>query len=282
MSEVSEEYEDLLQKHRTEKKELRATIQQLKKSVNNCKKKKKEVTERISKLENDLKEKHEVELKEFDGGNHNADNGSEEKSEVKQNGQDTKNEASSPKMSRAAKKRAKKAAEEREREAELQREKQEALFTSPRALELKKMTALLKERGLKVHDIPADGDCLFNAISHQLGGDRSQSQLRHSAVEHIRAQRGDFLPFLTHQDTGDALTDQQFDEYCQDMRDTHVWGGQIEIQALSSVLERKIEVLQAEGAPMTVGEEHTGPVLQLAYYRHAFRSGEHYNSVLPL
>jgi len=281
MSDVSEEHENLQQKHRTEKKELRATIQQLKKSVNNCKKKKKEVAEQITKLENDLKEKHEREMQELATHSCNTGDAPVENSDEKEDCQRAP-EKSSPKMSRAAKKRAKKAAEEREREAELKKEKEELLFTSPRALELKKMTALLKERGLKVHDIPADGDCLFNAVSHQLGGDRSQSQLRHSAVEHIRRRKEDFLPFLTSQHTGDALSCEEFEQYCADMADTHVWGGQLEIQALSIVLQRKIEVLQAEGAPISVGEELPGAPLLLAFYRHAFRSGEHYNSVLPL
>jgi hypothetical protein len=43
-------------------------------------------------------------------------------------------------------------------------------------------------------------------------------------------------------------------------------------------LERPIKVLQAEGVPVTVGDNFTKPELTLTYHRHRYQLGEHYNS----
>ena len=63
------------------------------------------------------------------------------------------------------------------------------------------------------------------------------------------------------------------------MASTPEWGGQVELLALSSILKRPIEVIQAEGAPVVVGEHFSSSRLLLTYHRHAYGLGEHYNSV---
>lgn len=56
------------------------------------------------------------------------------------------------------------------------------------------------------------------------------------------------------------------------------------MRALSQVLRRPFEVVQAEGRPVVIGEEFldssTSAVL-LTYHRHMYGLGEHYNSVQP-
>ena len=56
----------------------------------------------------------------------------------------------------------------------------------------------------------------------------------------------------------------------------------LQLRALSQVLRRPFEVVQAEGRPVVVGEEFldssSTPVL-LTYHRHMYGLGEHYNSV---
>jgi hypothetical protein len=39
---------------------------------------------------------------------------------------------------------------------------------APRNIELAAFARQLAERDLQIHDIPADGDCLYNAVAHQL------------------------------------------------------------------------------------------------------------------
>merc|ERR1739848_355179 len=91
----------------------------------------------------------------------------------------------------------------------------------------------------------------------------------------------DFLPFTSHKDTGDALTSEQFALYCADVRDTHAWGGQMELRALSRVLQRSIEVYQAQTQALVIGEEYQGAdVVRVSYHRYQYGLGEHYNAVV--
>ncbi len=75
-----------------------------------------------------------------------------------------------------------------------------------------------------------------------------------------------------------------FERYCADIEHTAVWGGQPELLALSHVLRRRITVFSAHLPTLEMGEEYGGgaappPPLRVAYQRHAFGLGEHYNSV---
>jgi len=62
---------------------------------------------------------------------------------------------------------------------------------------------------------------------------------------------------------------------------TATWGGQVELMALAKVIERPIEVFSATMPRVTMGDDFAGrgPTLRVAYHRHAFGLGEHYNSV---
>ena len=120
----------------------------------------------------------------------------------------------------------------------------------------------------------------------------SVSELRQQTATELRTNSGQYLPFL-------SLSPGQFEvsrplicpchltcslysqAYCTKMASTPEWGGQVELLALSSVLQRPIEVIQAEGAPVVVGEQLTASRLLLTYHRHAYGLGEHYNSVRP-
>jgi OTU domain-containing protein 6 len=91
----------------------------------------------------------------------------------------------------------------------------------------------------------------------------------------------DFLPFLADHETGDVLGAEEFKKYLHNIAHTKAWGGQVELRALSQHLTCPVEVVQAEGPPMVVGEEFAGrdsTKLVLTYHRHMYGLGEHYNS----
>jgi len=158
--------------------------------------------------------------------------------------------------------------------------------------------ALLEEQlsglALAVHEVPADGDCLYASVAHQLaiqqsGGEvpfglrrtktayASSAALRVAAVQHMLEHRGDFEPFLA--DQGD------FDAYCAKMRDTSAWGGQPELQALSHHLQLPIDVYSAGQAVVNMGSEYAsagdgGAPLRVSYHRNAYSLGEHFNSLV--
>lgn len=75
------------------------------------------------------------------------------------------------------------------------------------------------------------GDCLYNSIAHQLraitGHTITVSDLRRSVAEVLRRQINDFLPFLSNPKTGEPLSEADFENYCQDLVQKPVWGGQV-------------------------------------------------------
>lgn len=99
----------------------------------------------------------------------------------------------------------------------------------------------------------------------------------------IRNHKVDLLPYITNPDTDECLNDIEFEEYCDNIRSTKCWGGQIEIMAISNALKVPIEVLQATGVPtMQTKVGYEEPKLVLTYHRHFVSLGEHYNSTQPL
>ena len=135
------------------------------------------------------------------------------------------------KGSKAARKRAERLAADAEREARRDSERAAAAGTGAGSLEAKELKAtVLRPLGLEVFDVPADGHCLYAALSHQLeqakklrrkqneeeggggheeggeGGDNNSStscssdfsvkSLRALAARHIREHASAFEPFI--------------------------------------------------------------------------------------
>ncbi|CAG0880960.1 unnamed protein product, partial [Cyprideis torosa] len=164
-------------------------------------------------------------------------------------------------ISKAQKRREKKEQADREREQRIA--EQEVLNASgPREIERQAIEEILKSRGLMLKEIASDGDCLYNAVRDQL---ESKScalmtiwEMRNLVADYLQEHVDDFLPFLSHPETGDALSLSEYAAYVERTRSTPQWGGQVELQALSKCIEKPILVLQAEGAPVHVGEEFSG------------------------
>ena len=274
--------EELLKTHRKEKKELQAKIQELKKtSSKGDKKKKKEVNNVIAKLEADLEQKHSDELLDIVTSNLSINDTSDEPTTNTTNcDKDVKNdndkeEVKEVRVSKAQKRRDKKAEKDKQRLLDIEKQEEENL-NGLRHLEQETITKLLDSRGLSLHEVPSDGDCMFAGLVHQLSlvGEVSNiDDLRHQTSTEMRSNSGQYLPFL-------SLTPPEFEVYCKKMASTKEWGGQVELLALTNILKRPIEVLQAEGAPMVVGEHFQASKLILTYHRHAYGLGEHYNSVV--
>lgn len=275
--------EDLLTKHRRERKELQAKIQSLKKSCNKGdKKKKREVTEQIARLEADLNERQEQELKEETP---NTTNEAENQDFLINSKEDTNENTpliEINRISRAQKRRNKKQAEEKDRELRIQ-EQEEQNKHGPRVLEQQAIKLALEDVGLQIYNIPADGNCMYCAIHHQLkvtGRDIiSASELRKLTAEFIKQHKQDFLPFMCTE-SDEPMNETEFEAYCKKVASTTMWGGQLELRALSQALQCPIKIIQATGPPTMQGETYSGPPLILTYHRHLYRLGEHYNSTI--
>lgn len=101
---------------------------------------------------------------------------------------------------------------------------------------------------------------MFNAIAHQLELrhflDMNQGDLRRMASKYL-TERGDkYSGFL----------EEPLEEYCEKIIDGSLWGGHLELDALSESLHISIKVYQADSKPLVFGVESTEtPTLTIWY-----------------
>ncbi|CRK89623.1 CLUMA_CG003235, isoform A [Clunio marinus] len=268
---MEDDMEEILDRHRAEKKDLRNKIINMKRTSG--KKDKKKLQEEITQMENDMIARHTEEL---------------EKLKL----DDSKEEGTSPqiphqenievvqRISKAQKRRDKKEQDAKRREEELI-QAEEDNKNSSRNLETKAINLILKARNLSLHTIKSDGDCLYNALKYQLeqvGINQTVESLRKIAADYIRANKDDIICYMTSSKSDDLMSQDEFNDYCNQVENTKAWGSQIEIQAISHSLKVIIEVLQSSGTPIITGSDFVGrPRLVVTYHRHFFGLGEHYN-----
>lgn len=195
--------------------------------------------------------------------------------------------APTQKISKAQKKKMEKARKELEREERIKAEKAE-LGESDRDREEKALKMKLMPQGMLVREIKADGHCLYRSVEDQLSLEAAGTgvaypdylALRGLAAQHMQDHAGDFLPFVEGCDGEDA--EERYAAYCNAVRSSSEWGGQLELQALAHSLQRCIRVTSAHMPLVELGSEYMTEgteALNVAYLLHSFGLGEHYNSV---
>lgn len=286
---MSEEYELAVERQRKEKRELREKIIALKRAEKGNKKDKKKLQDEIAQMEKDLIERHAEELAKLKIQDEEDPAAPAVDDEATTN--DDQNEASRAsdsdgglRKSKAQKRRERKEQEAKRRELEIQ-QGEEDNKTSARTLESKAINKILKSRNLNLQHIKSDGDCLYNALKHQLelnGIFHTVDSLRKIAADYIRANKDELIFYMPSSRGDDIMSKEEFDEYCNQVENTKAWGSQIEIQALANTLKLKIEILQSEGRPTISGAEFANrPHLIVTYHRYFYGLGEHYNSTSP-
>ncbi|XP_013783285.1 OTU domain-containing protein 6B-like [Limulus polyphemus] len=279
----------LLQVQKQEKKVLQARIQDLKHSVpKGDKKKKKEVAVQIATLEEEMAKKHESELRGFESSmcEEKVEEMTENVGDLTVSGNpqiDHLTSEKQQKITRSQKRREKKANEERVRKQRIEEQERENL-TGVRNVEAEKLKEILANRKLAIYEIPSDGNCLYKAVEHQLKLSNIETSvpiLREQTANYLREHSTDYLPFLTSAKMGDFMTEDELEEYCNEIANTSAWGGLIELRIISHVFQTPIEVIQADGPSIIIGEEYISSPLILSYHRHVYQLGEHYNSVIP-
>lgn len=158
-----------------------------------------------------------------------------------------------------------------------------------RRLEQESLSRLLASKNLKIHDIDADGDCLYRAVEHQLSiADDSIERLslkdvRAKTSQYMLDNSDNFIPFLSN-DQGDLMSDQEFKNYCTRIAKTKEWGGHLELTAIAQFTCKPIHIFQADNRPPIVIEPEIKtsrkPIL-LSFHKHLYHLGEHYNSLVP-
>ena len=186
--------------------------------------------------------------------------------------------------SKAARRRRKKAEQEAEAKKRIEDEKAN-MGPSPKYIEMQAIEEQLRPKNLMVHPIPADGHCLYNAVAHQMTTCQIASSiptsvagLRNATADYLLKHEEEYIPFVEEID-GDRAA---FKRYCERLRTTAVWGGQVELKALADILDAGIEVYAANMPIVQMGKcDGTSSVLRVSFHREYYSLGEHYNSVIP-
>lgn len=274
-----EDSQRMVRRHYREKKELQARIQSMKNSVpKSDKERRKQLLLDVARLKAEMEQKHQQELEKFQESfpdDSNLDSVTEDLAKM-----DLENQP--PRLAKAQRRRERRAAEEAarlERIAEVEAERQAGFRHDD---EEEKLSAILEARNLEMKEIPADGHCMYRAIQDQLVFPVTVESLRRRTANYLRKHVDDFLPFFSDSETGDTCSRDSFLSYCDDIVHSALWGGQLELRALSHVLQTPIEVIQAYSPVLVIGEEYARKPLTLVYLRYSCSLGEHYNSVKPL
>jgi OTU domain-containing protein 6 len=302
--------EELQARHRKEQRDLQARITNKKKNAS--KKNRKAINDECAQLEHQLKETQARELAELRGEpaadteeNLEAQDGlslEDEKGkkadvvEPSTNGVahqfDTMTLSESPqptnqnqpkKKNRQKERLARRAAEQEA--AATKAEEEASNMVDHRSIEKTYMLKEFKAQSLLEKEIQPDGHCLFSAVADQLQQrgvslvDNDQKQgavsyklVRRAAAAYMDSHPEDFAPFL----------DEPLKSYTDKIRDTAEWGGQLELVALANTYNVQIAVIQ-DGRTETIEPTEKASAdpekIWLAYYKHGYGLGEHYNSL---
>ncbi|WYZ41821.1 hypothetical protein EsH8_V_000716 [Colletotrichum jinshuiense] len=309
----NETLEQMQARHRKEQRDLVGRVTSKKKNA--TKKTRKGVNEECAEMERRLKETQEGEIAALVGGGgadaeveEEEDDDDDAAAEVAEKLQEaTISEPAQPaaapvqeqaqgdgqgkKRNRQKERMARRAAEVEA--AAVKAEEDAKNMTDHRGLERTYMLKEFKTHSLAEKEIAPDGHCLFSAVADQLqqkgiplapgaeAGAAPYKVVRRAAAEWMTAHPDDFAPFL----------EEDLEGYVGKIRDTAEWGGQLELAALANVYGVDIRVVQ-DGRTEKIGptsEDVAGAASEgegkgekeiwLAYYRHGYGLGEHYNSL---
>lgn len=294
--------EEILKRHRKEKKDLQNKITGMKKQANKAQRK--EVNSKCDLLQSDLQSKHDQEIADFNSGDEALDQETAQPNEslpellLSQLNIDNKDETQEQPQGQQQQQQQPKKRRNRQREKLAKREQEIAQMkedarkeaaTQPnlQKLEQDSIDLLCDKLNLKQIDIKPDGHCLFASILDQLEyrhknisqQDYDVYKLRQLACKYINEHRDDFIPYLFDETT---MQLQDIDEYLKEMQNTAKWGGEIEIISLAKTFDCPISVLISGAATHKVNESGANPELKLVYYKHSYSLGEHYNSLHDL
>ena len=301
-----ESLEQMQSRHSREQKELQSRITQKKKGAS--KKTRKGVNSECEEIERQLKERQGQErsaahgvptidaddIPELDEPSNdeateaelNGVNGVSERVEGITISEQIPSEQNQPRKRNRAKERLARRAAEQEAAVE-QAKKEAAEQPDERTTEQEKMQKAFKERGLVEKAIRPDGHCLFSAVADQLSqagiplGAESDSELREE--QRYKVVRKAAARYMEgHPDDFAAWLDEPLDQHVSKIRDTAEWGGHLELLALAKTYNVEICLLQ-DGAAQNIEPGLDGKSepqkIWLAYYRHGYGLGEHYNSL---
>ena len=306
--------EALQAKHRKEQRDLQSQITQKKKST--TKKTRKGVNDECDTLQREFEERQRVEIenlvsgsitthvRSLDDGNDLTENARPGQPEIESSAEEVtkstpcngansaavtspqqqqQSQLQTKKPNRQKARLARRAAEQEAQAAQATEEA--ANLPDLRQQELAGMRKHCERLDLAEISIRPDGHCLYSAVATQLPAtllhENSTESLKSSMPHHkVRFTASNFI--AENPNDFSAFLEEPLDVYVAKIKDTAEWGGQLELQAIARAYKVGINVLQADGRIEKMGPDSSAsdpPAIWLAYYRHSFGLGEHYNAL---
>lgn len=153
--------------------------------------------------------------------------------------------------------------------------------TQMRDEEAAAISALIAGEGLVEHEVRADGHCLFSSLCDQLqekhGKIITPHELRVAVARYIKLHADKFAPYLLADEQAEGLS---VEDYAEKLVHECLWGGELEIFAVSELYQVPIFVYTSAPRPLRVNDSRfNGFALQISYYRFKYGLGAHYNSL---
>ncbi|KAG5934370.1 hypothetical protein E4U59_006256 [Claviceps monticola] len=175
-------------------------------------------------------------------------------------------------------------------------------MTDHRALERTSLAKIFEEHGLVEREIAPDGHCLFAAVADQLlvrgvvadlgGAGAGGGSTKDPPYRLVRRAAAKYM--AEHGEQFEGFLEEDLGVYVVRVSDMAEWGGHLDLMALAGEYGVEIRVVQEGGRIERIGvregveekekkkeeeKEKERKVLWLAYYRHGYGLGEHYNSL---
>ena len=142
-----------------------------------------------------------------------------------------------------------------------------------------KFQKIMENNGFLIKKVVGDGNCMFRAFSDQVyGSEKYHNVLREKCMDYLVIQKRFFQEFIE----GD------FDCYINEKRKDGIWGDDIELEALSEIYNRPIEIYSGSEKPLRCFHEdkklylnNTNKGIVITPIRLSYHGRKHYNSIAP-
>ena len=129
----------------------------------------------------------------------------------------------------------------------------------------------LEKLGYFIREVGGDGNCLFRSVSDQMDNNQNNYKLyREMCINYMKENKDEFIPFIED--------DEPYDKYISRMEEDGEWGGNLEIYALSKVLNANFYIY-IHKHPMYIVNNFEKPKKNILLTYH---EGKHYNSLRKL
>ncbi|CAJ0600088.1 unnamed protein product [Cylicocyclus nassatus] len=130
---------------------------------------------------------------------------------------------------------------------------------------------LKRTRGFEIRPVRGDGSCMFRAVADQLYADQEMhGEVRRLCMDYMARNREHFAPFVA----------EDFSSYLARKRRLGQHGNHVELQAISEMCARPIEIYEYSEIPRNIFYPAINRLEVLVPIRLSYHGSSHYNSVV--